>query len=253
MRKHLALLLLFLVPLLIAIEPPVMLGVTTKQEIDAKTEVTTEVDTRSYQFHCPTNGVCKFVDTELPDTLCSTEDWSAVIGEDADVCDNRRFNGDGSDGRERVLRTDLAGHTDSTTVDIILDIEYRGNQEVSTASAFLTVGTAASPVQCLVGVTSNGPPEDLGMTGASIAVSAFRNIGDRLQIMMRYDAVSGNCEIWVDKFGVRPGTGELANGTVAATSGTDQVFTSVRIENAVGRIDIIIRNFAWCAPGPCLL
>ncbi len=247
--------LLFLVPLLIAIEPPVMLAVTTKPSTDVETSPSTDPDTSAYTFHCPTNGECKFFDSEPPNTACTTEGWTATSGVDADMCDNRRFNADGSDGTETLTRTDFTGHTDSTTVDIIFDVEYRGNQGGTTAETTVALGTSASPSECIMVLATNGLPESSLLNATLWGSPLFENVGDRVQIMMRYDAASGVCHGWVDNIGVRPGIGELnfqADQTEASTSGSGQVFDTVELENADGNINIIIRHFAWCAPGPCL-
>ena len=256
--------LLFLVPLLIAIEPPVMLAVTTKPSTDVETSPSTDPDTSAYTFHCPTNGECKFFDSEPPNTACTTEGWTATSGVDADMCDNRRFNGDGSDGDEHLTRTDFTGHTNSTTVELIFDIEYINDQGTNTNSAMVNMGTAASQSQCRIEMAiPNGLPESLrfAVEGSTTQLSnRFRSPrdrfgGTRLQFMMRYDAADGVCSFWADHFGSRPGTGALSSGTVTQTSedGASQVFDTVFISNAAGNTNIIIRNFAWCAPGPCLL
>jgi len=135
-------------------------------------------------------------------------------------------------------------------VQVVFESEYVGDETGAVSNELVMLGRLASPEFCTFDITTSGLPEDILILGGGTLSNAFEAIGDRLQFAVEYNATVGQCEYWIDPIGTTPGTGSLHNETVAAAAAN--TLDSIRLDNARGDIQIFIRNFAWCAPGPCV-
>ncbi len=246
--------LLFLVPLLIAIEPPVMLAVTTAPKTKVEVEVSRAVDIASWTFRCPLNNdLCKFHQGTLVTQACTNDDWTVTAGADAAMCLHQRFNGlVDLDNEIEVLTTST--HTGGATAQVSFDMVIGGNGAGGASGPVVSMLTSGSAIICAVRIYDSafGPFRITLLSGTNpIETGTVPDlnllIGVKYTFHLEYDGTGDTCTINVDPFGVRPGTGSLTTDT--APGSADQEFRIITIENSEQAVLLNVWNVTTCTGG----